>query len=51
MPFTFTGTLHQVVIRLGEGPRTAEDEEQMRRAKAAITLSQSKIVTTTGSSV
>jgi arylsulfatase len=40
VPFTFTGTLHCVVIRLGEGQLTAEDEEQILRAKAAITLSR-----------
>jgi hypothetical protein len=29
-----------VVIRLGEGKLTAEDEEQTRRAKAVISMSQ-----------
>jgi hypothetical protein len=38
--FRFTGTLNRLVIRLGEGKLTAEDEEQIRRPKAAISMSQ-----------
>jgi arylsulfatase A-like enzyme len=40
VPFKFTGKLNRVVIRLGEGKLSAEDEEQIRRAKAALGLSQ-----------
>jgi len=38
VPFKFTGTLNHVVIRLGEGELTAEDEAQIQRAKAAISM-------------
>jgi arylsulfatase len=40
VPFAFTGKLNRVLIRLGDSPLTADDEEQIRRAKAAITMSQ-----------
>ncbi|MEZ4342171.1 MAG: arylsulfatase [Nitrospirales bacterium] len=40
VPFHFTGQLHRVLIRLSDSPLSPEDEEQIRRAKAAITLSQ-----------
>jgi len=36
VPFKFTGSPNRVLIRLGESPLTPEDEEQIRRAKAAI---------------
>ena len=39
-PFKFTGKLNRVIIRLGESKLTPEDEEQIRRAKAAIGISQ-----------
>jgi arylsulfatase len=40
VPFKFTGKLNRVLVRLSDSPLTAEDEEQIRRAKAAVTLSQ-----------
>jgi arylsulfatase A-like enzyme len=40
VPFHFTGKLNRVLIRLGEGTLSAEDEEQIKRAKAAIAASQ-----------
>jgi Sulfatase len=40
VPFTLTGALNRVLIRLSDEKLSAEDEEQIRRAKAAITLSQ-----------
>ena len=40
MPFKFTGDLNSVVIRLNDSPLSAEDEEQIRRAKAAINIGQ-----------
>ena len=40
VPFHFTGKLNRVLVRLGESKLTAEDEEQIRRAKAAIGISQ-----------
>lgn len=40
VPFKFAGRLNRVLIRLGDEKLSAEDEEQIRRAKAAITLSQ-----------
>ncbi|NGZ11343.1 MAG: arylsulfatase [Nitrospira sp. LK70] len=40
VPFAFTGKLNRVLIQLGDSPLTPEDEEQIRRAKAAITMSQ-----------
>ena len=40
VPFHFTGTLDRVLVRLGESKLTAEDEEQIRRAKAAIGISK-----------
>jgi arylsulfatase len=40
VPFKFSGKLNRVLIRLSDSPLSAEDEEQIRRAKAAITLSQ-----------
>ncbi len=36
VPFRFTGRLKRVLIRLGDEALSAEDEEQVRRAKAAI---------------
>jgi arylsulfatase len=38
VPFKFTGDLNSVVIRLSDSPLSAEDEELIRRAKAAIAL-------------
>lgn len=40
VPFKFTGALNRVLIRLSDEKLSAEDEEQIRRAKAAINLSQ-----------
>ncbi|MDF0643296.1 MAG: arylsulfatase [Nitrospira sp.] len=40
VPFKFSGKLNRVLIRLSDAPLSADDEEQIRRAKAAITLSQ-----------
>jgi arylsulfatase len=40
VPFKFGGSLNRVLIRLSDEPLSAEDEEQIRRARAAITLSQ-----------
>lgn len=40
VPFKFSGKLNRVLIRLSDSPLSADDEEQIRRAKAAITLSQ-----------
>jgi arylsulfatase len=40
VPFTFSGSLNRVLIRLSDEKLSAEDEEQIRRARAAITLSQ-----------
>ena len=40
VPFKFTGDLRRVLIRLGEEKLSAEDEEQLRRARAAAGLSQ-----------
>ena len=40
VPFRFTGELNRVLVRLGESKLTAEDEEQIRRAKAAIGISK-----------
>ena len=40
VPFHFTGTLNRVIVRLGDAKLTADDEEQIRRAKAAIGLSK-----------
>jgi len=40
VPFKFTGDLNSVVIRLSDSPLSAEDEEQIRRAKAAINIGQ-----------
>jgi arylsulfatase len=40
VPFTFSGTLNRVLIHLSDEKLSAEDEEQIRRARAAITLSQ-----------
>jgi arylsulfatase len=40
LPFKFTGTLNRVLIRLSDERLSAADEEQIRRARAAITLSQ-----------
>jgi arylsulfatase len=39
-PFKFTGKLNRVLVRLGETKLTPEDEEQIRRAKAAIGVAQ-----------
>jgi arylsulfatase len=38
VPFKFTGTLNRVLIRLTDAELSAEDQEQIRRAKAAIRL-------------
>ncbi len=38
VPFEFTGTLKRVLIGLSDNKLTPEDEEQIRRAKAAIGL-------------
>jgi arylsulfatase len=40
VPFKFSGTLNRVLIRLSDEALSAQDVEQIRRAKAAITLSQ-----------
>lgn len=40
VPFEFTGDLKRVLVRLGESKLTPEDEEQIRRAKAAIGVSR-----------
>jgi hypothetical protein len=40
VPFKFSGKLNRVLIRLSDEKLSAEDEEQIRRAKAAINLSQ-----------
>ena len=40
VPFHFTGKLNRVLVRLGESKLTAEDEEQILPAKAAIGLSK-----------
>lgn len=40
VPFKFTGTLKRVLIQLSDSPLTPKDEEQIRRAKAAIQMSQ-----------
>jgi arylsulfatase A-like enzyme len=40
VPFKFTGNLKKVLIGLTDAKLTAEDEEEIRRAKAAIGLSQ-----------
>lgn len=40
VPFKFSGKLNRVLIRLSDSPLSAEDQEQIRRAKAAISLSQ-----------
>ncbi|MBI5232248.1 MAG: arylsulfatase, partial [Coriobacteriales bacterium] len=40
VPFKFTGDLKRVLIRLGDEKLSAEDEEQIRRARAAIRLSE-----------
>jgi arylsulfatase A-like enzyme len=40
VPFKFTGKLNRVLIRLGDEKLSAEDEEQIRRAKAALNMSQ-----------
>ena len=39
-PFTFSGNLKRVLIGLTDNPLSAEDEEEIRRAKAAIGLAQ-----------
>ncbi|MBL8899050.1 MAG: arylsulfatase [Planctomycetes bacterium] len=36
VPHHFTGTLKRVLVRLGEGQLSEEDEAQIRRAKAAL---------------
>jgi arylsulfatase A-like enzyme len=36
VPFTFSGTLNRVLIRLSDTELTAEDEAQLRRARVAI---------------
>jgi len=40
VPFRFNGELNRVLIRLGESQLSAEDEAQIRRAKAALNLGQ-----------
>jgi arylsulfatase len=40
VPFSFSGKLNRVLINLSDEKLSAADEEQIRRAKAAITLSQ-----------
>jgi arylsulfatase len=40
VPFKFNGSLNRVLIRLSDEQLSAEDEEQIQRARAAITLSQ-----------
>lgn len=40
VPFEFTGKLNRVLVRLDESKLTAEDEEQIWRAKAAIGIAQ-----------
>ena len=40
VPFHFTGQLNRVIVRTGDAHLTAEDEEQIRRAKAAIGISR-----------
>jgi arylsulfatase len=40
VPFKFTGKLNRVVVRLSDSPLTAEDEEQIRRAKAVISANE-----------
>jgi arylsulfatase len=40
VPFKFTGNLKRVLIGLTDAKLTAEDEEEIRRAKAAIGLAQ-----------
>ena len=38
VPFKFTGTLNRVLIRLSDAELSAADQEQIRRARAAIHL-------------
>jgi arylsulfatase len=40
VPFRFTGDLNRVLVRLSDAKLSAEDEEQLRRAKAALNVSQ-----------
>jgi arylsulfatase len=40
VPFKFTGELNRVLVRLSDAKLSAEDEEQIRRAKAALNMSQ-----------
>ena len=40
VPFKFTGNLKRVIIGLTDAKLTAEDEEEIRRAKAAIGVAQ-----------
>ncbi len=40
VPFKFTGYLKRVLIRLGDSTLSPEDQEQIRRAKAAIGFSE-----------
>ena len=40
VPFQFTGKLRRVLIGLTEAKLTAEDEAEIRRAKAAIGVAQ-----------
>ena len=40
VPFKFTGNLKRVLIGLTDTKLTAEDEEEIRRAKAAIGMSR-----------
>lgn len=40
VPFKFSGKLNRVLIRLSDERLSAEDEEQIRRARAAINIGQ-----------
>ncbi len=40
VPFKFTGKLNRVLVRLTDSPLSPEDEEQIRRAKAAVAIGQ-----------
>jgi hypothetical protein len=38
VPFAFTGTLDRVLVRLADAELTAEDEDQIRRARVAVDI-------------
>lgn len=40
VPFKFTGDLNRVVIQLSDSPLSPETEEQICRAKAALSVSE-----------